>query len=62
MRVDFCKYMKENNIWPDKIFFTDESIFPLYAYINKGNNKIRLCNKTRKKLKYGDEKALEFVN
>ena len=53
--------MKENNIGPDNIFFTDESIFPLYAYMNKGNNKIRLSKKTRRKLKSGEEKSIELV-
>ena len=61
LRVDFCKYMKENNLGPDQIFFTDESIFPLFTYMNKGTNKIRLCQKTRKKLKAGNEKAIELV-
>ena len=42
LRLDFCKYMKENNIDPKQIFFTDESIFPLHPYMNKGTNKIRL--------------------
>ena len=54
LRVQFLKFMKENNIGPDNIFFTDESIFPLYAYMNKGNNKIRLSKKTRRKLKSGE--------
>ena len=53
--------MKENNLGPEQIFFTDESIFPLFAYMNKGTNKIRFCNKTRKKLKACDEKAIELV-
>ena len=42
LRVQFLKFMKENNIGPENIFFTDESIFPLQAYMNKGTNKIRL--------------------
>ena len=37
--------MKENNLGPENIFFTDESIFPLTAYMNKGTNKIRLSKK-----------------
>ena len=61
LRVQFLKFMKENNIGPDNIFFTDESIFPLYAYMNKGNNKIRLSKKTRRKLKSGEEKSIELV-
>ena len=42
LRVQFCKFMLENDIGPENIFFTDESIFPLYAYINRGTNKIRI--------------------
>ena len=49
LRVHFCQLMKENNIIPENLFFTDEGIFPLQAYINKGTNKIRLSKKTRKK-------------
>ena len=58
LRVQFCKFMKENNIGPENIFFTDGSVFPLYAYMNKGTNKIRLSKKTRRKLRAGDEKSI----
>ena len=61
LRVQFCKFMKENNIGPENIFFTDESVFPLYVYMNKGTNKIRLSKKTRRKLKAGDEKSINLV-
>ncbi len=50
--------MKDNGIGPENIFFTDESVFPLYAYMNKGTNKIRLSKKIRRKLKAGDEKSI----
>jgi len=60
-RVQFCKFMRDNHIGPENIFFTDESVFPLYAYMNKGTNKIRLSKKTRKKLKAGDEKSINLV-
>jgi len=30
LRFDFCKFMEDKNIGPKDIFFTDESIFPLY--------------------------------
>ena len=50
LRVQFCKFMKDNGIGPENIFFTDESVFPLYTYMNKGTNKIRLSRKTRRKL------------
>ena len=53
--------MRENNIGPENIFFTDESIFPLQIYMNKGTNKILLSRKTRRKLKSGDEKSINLV-
>ena len=53
--------MIENGNGPENIFFTDESIFPLYAYFNKGTNKIRLSKKTKRKLKYGNEKSINLV-
>ena len=61
LRVKFCKFMRENNIGPENLFFTDESVFPLWPYMNKGTNKIRISKKTRKKLKAGDEKAIDLV-
>ena len=61
LRVQFCKFMKDKNIGPENIFFTDESVFPLYAYMNKGTNKIRLSRKTRRKLRAGDEKSINLV-
>ena len=48
LRVEFCKFMKENNLGPQNIFFTDESNFPFCPYMNKGANKIRLCKKQKK--------------
>ena len=61
LRVEFCKFMRDNNIGPENLFFTDESVFPLWSYMNKGTNKIRISKKTRKKLKAGDEKAIDLV-
>jgi len=61
LRVEFCKFMKENNLGPENIFFKDESIFPLHPYMNRGINKIRISKKTEKKLKLRDEKAKELV-
>ena len=61
LRVQFCKFMKDKNIGPENIFFTNESVFPLYAYMNKGTNKIRLSRKTRRKLRSGDEKSINLV-
>ena len=48
LRVEFCKFMKENNLGPQNIFFTDESNFPFCPYMNKGTNKIRLSKNTKK--------------
>ena len=53
--------MKRNNIGPENIFFTDESVFPLCAYFNRGTNKIRLSKKTRRKIKSGNEKSINLV-
>ena len=40
--------MKKNKIVPENIFFTDEGIFPLKAYLNKGTNKISYQKKKKK--------------
>ena len=48
LRVEFCKFIKENNLGPENIFFTDESIFPLHPYMNRSINKIRISKKTEK--------------
>ena len=60
LRLNFLKFMRDKNIGPEDIFFTDESIFPLKAYLNKGTNKIRLCKKTQRKIKSGDERAINL--
>ena len=54
--------MKENNITPENIFFTDESIFPLQAYMNRGTNKIRLSKKTRRKIRAGNEESNNLIS
>ena len=51
LRVEFCKFMRDNNIGPEQLFYTDENIFPLCSYINRGTNKIRISKKTKKNLK-----------
>ena len=61
LRLDFCKFMKAHNLGPKDIFFTDESIFPLFSYMNRGTNKIRLSKKTKNKLKAGDEDAINLL-
>ena len=53
--------MRAHNLGPKDIFFTDESIFPLCSYMNRGTNKIRLSKKTKQKLKAGDEEAINFL-
>ena len=60
LRLNFLKYMRDKNISPEDLFFTDESIFPLKVYSNRGTNKIRLCKKTQKKIKSGDERAINL--
>ena len=53
--------MKENQISPDNIFFTDERIVNLSSYFGR-NNKVRICKRTEKKLRNGDERALAIGN
>ena len=53
--------MKAHNLGPKDIFFTDENIFPLFSYMNRGTNKIRLSKKTKNKLKAGDEDAINLL-
>ena len=62
LRVQFCQFMKENNITPENLFFTDESIFPLQAYMNKGTNKIRLSKNSRRKIKNGNEESNNLIS
>ena len=59
-RLNFLRFMKQNNLFPDKIFFTNESVFNIASYFNK-NYKIRLCKRTSKMIKSGNENALKKV-
>ena len=59
-RLKFLKFMKENKINPHKIFFTDESNFNVTSYLNR-NYRIRLCKKTLRSIKQGNEIALKKV-
>ena len=59
-RLNFLRFMKQNQIFPDKIFFTDESIFNVASYFNR-NYKVRLSRKTSKLIKNGNENALKKV-
>ena len=54
--------MKENNITRDNIFSTDESIFPLQAYMNRGTNKLRLSKKTRRKIRADNEESNNLIS
>ena len=53
--------MRENNITPDNIFFTDESVINLSSYFGR-NNKIRISRRTEKYIKNGNESALSKIN
>jgi len=57
-RFEFLKFMKQKGITPEKIFFTDESIFYLSSYFNK-NYKVRICKNTQKLISRGNEIALK---
>jgi len=45
-----------------QIFFTDEKRFLMYTKINSQTNQVRICKKTLKKLKKGNEKAFKKVS
>ena len=59
-RLNFLRFMKQNHLFPNKIFFTDESIFNISSYFNR-NCKIRLSKKTSNLIKRGNEIALRKV-
>ena len=50
--------MKQNNLFPSQIFFTDESVFNVASYFNR-NYKIRLSKTTSKLIKNGNESTLK---
>ena len=58
-RFEFLKFMKQNGITPENIFFTDESLFFLSSYFNK-NYKVRMCKNTQRLISKGNEKALKI--
>jgi len=60
-RLKFLLFMKEHNITPEDIFFTDESIINLSSYFGR-NNKIRISRRTQKYIKNGNESALSKIN
>ena len=49
LRLDFLKYMRDKNISPEDLFFTDESIFPLKAYLNTEQIKLDYVKKLKEK-------------
>ena len=55
----FNFYERKSN-FSRKYFFTDESAFNLSSYFGR-NNKVRICKRTEKRLRNGDEKALAIV-
>ena len=59
-RLNFLRFMKQNNLFPSQIFFTDESVFNVASYFNR-NYKIRLSKTTSKLIKNGNESALKKV-
>jgi hypothetical protein len=61
-RKNFAKWIIDNDITGDKIFFTDEKTFCLNGPLNPQINQIRLSKKDKLRLKAGDEKLLEKVN
>ena len=58
----FSKYILEEKIKGDDIFFTDEKIFLLDFMPNKQTNQVRLSNLMKKKLRRGDEEAEKLLS
>ena len=58
----FSKYILEEKIKGDDIFFTDEKIFLLDFMPNKQTNQVRFINRTKKGIKGGklDDKILSI--
>ena len=56
----FLKFMENNRITSDDIFFTDDSTFNLASYFNR-NMKIRISKRTAKGLKNGNESSIRLV-
>ena len=58
-RKNFAKYIIENNIDHNKIFFTDEKRFLLSFVPNPQNNKIRLSKESKRRLKQNNDKIMK---
>jgi hypothetical protein len=60
-RVEFIKWIKENNIRGRDILFTDEKIFRLHVQLNPQLNKMRLTKTDKEKYRKGDPKMVEKI-
>lgn len=61
-RLLFCKWVIDNQVKGDDIFFTDEKRFYLHKPMNRQTNKIRLSKSNSKKLKEGDSQVFKMVS
>jgi len=60
-RKNFAKYILDNNIDHNKIFFTDEKRFLLSFIPNPQNNKIRLTKEGKRKLKQNNDEIMKKI-
>jgi hypothetical protein len=60
-RYEFTKYIKENNIKGEQIFFTDENRFYSHIKLNPQVIQIRLSKKMYEKLKRGKNEIREKI-
>jgi transposase len=58
-RINFIKWIKENKVKGNDIFFTDESRFLLDTPLNPQTNQIRFNKEDIKKLRDGDQELYE---
>ena len=61
IKASIFDFYERKSDFSRQYFFTDECIVNLSSYFGR-NNKVRICKRTEKKLRNGDEKALEIVN
>jgi hypothetical protein len=61
-KKNFAKYITDEKISGNDIFFTDEKIFLLDFLPNRQTNQIRLSNYMKKKLRKGDESAEKLLS
>ena len=60
-KASIFKFYERKSDFSRKYFFTGENAFNLSSYFGR-NNKVRICKRTEKRLRNGDEKALAIVN